>query len=49
MIIAHINQPKKPAGSGVVQGILALQAKGFSFVWLEDAVPQASHARTARR
>ena len=49
VIIAHINQPKKPAGSGVVQGILALQAKGFSFVWLDDAVPQASHARTARR
>ncbi len=49
MIIAHINQPKKTAGNGVVQGIIALQAKGFSFVWLDDAVPQASHARTAHR
>lgn len=49
VIISHINQPKKPAGNGVVQGILALQAKGYSFVWLDDAVPQVSHAKTAHR
>lgn len=49
VIIAHINQPRKPAGSGVVEGILALEAKGYGFVWLDGAQPQASHARTAHR
>jgi peptidoglycan/xylan/chitin deacetylase (PgdA/CDA1 family) len=37
VIIAHLNQPAKPAGAGVVAGILALKAKGFVFVRLEDA------------
>lgn len=37
VIIAHINQPRKPAGNGVVEGVLALQARGVKFVWLDDA------------
>ena len=36
VIIAHINQPMKPAGVGVVEGILALKAKGYIFVRLDD-------------
>lgn len=43
VIIAHINQPGRPAGAGVVAGILALKAKGFEFVTLEDGVPPAPH------
>ncbi|MFT3987452.1 polysaccharide deacetylase family protein [Aestuariivirga sp.] len=38
VIIAHVNQPKRPAGAGVVQGILALKARGFRFVKLDDAL-----------
>jgi hypothetical protein len=34
VIIAHVNHPEKPAGQGVVQGILSLKAKGFVFVKL---------------
>jgi peptidoglycan/xylan/chitin deacetylase (PgdA/CDA1 family) len=37
VIIAHINQPLRPAGEGVVEGIAALKAKGFVFVTLNDA------------
>ncbi|MBG1233295.1 polysaccharide deacetylase family protein [Aestuariivirga litoralis] len=36
VIIAHINQPKKPAGAGVVQGMLKLKAEGFTFVRLNE-------------
>jgi peptidoglycan/xylan/chitin deacetylase (PgdA/CDA1 family) len=36
VIIAHVNQPTRVAGEGVVKGILALQQKGFHFVRLED-------------
>ncbi|WP_420959836.1 polysaccharide deacetylase family protein [Brucella sp. IR073] len=36
VIIAHINQPTHSAGAGVVKGVLALKAKGFRFVRLED-------------
>jgi peptidoglycan/xylan/chitin deacetylase (PgdA/CDA1 family) len=36
VIIAHLNQPTKPAGAGVVEGLLALKAKGFVFVRLDD-------------
>jgi peptidoglycan/xylan/chitin deacetylase (PgdA/CDA1 family) len=38
VIVAHINQPKKPAGLGVVQGILKLKKAGFIFLRLEDGV-----------
>jgi len=37
VIIAHINQPTKPAGEGVVKGILKLKEEGFSFVTLNEA------------
>ncbi|TGS18134.1 polysaccharide deacetylase [Mesorhizobium sp. M2E.F.Ca.ET.209.01.1.1] len=37
VIIAHINQPTHAAGEGVVQGLLALRAKGMTFVRLDDA------------
>ena len=36
VIIAHINQPSRAAGAGVVRGILALKQKGFRFMRLED-------------
>jgi peptidoglycan/xylan/chitin deacetylase (PgdA/CDA1 family) len=36
VIIAHVNQPTRVAGEGVVKGILALKQKGFRFVRLED-------------
>ncbi|WP_110754428.1 polysaccharide deacetylase family protein [Phyllobacterium leguminum] len=36
VIIAHINQPTRSAGEGVVEGVLALQQKGERFVRLED-------------
>ena len=39
VIIAHINQPTHPAGAGVAEGVLALRAKGMTFVRLED-VPE---------
>jgi len=36
VIIGHINQPKRPSGAGLAAGLVALKAKGFSFVRLED-------------
>ncbi len=42
VIIAHINQPSKPAGAGVVEGILKLKADGFVFVKLQDGFEQPS-------
>lgn len=36
VIIAHLNQPTKPAGAGVVEGLLALQTKGYVFVLLDE-------------
>ena len=34
VIIAHVNHPERPAGKGVVDGILALKAKGYVFIRL---------------
>ena len=34
VIICHINQPKRSSGAGVAAGVLALKAKGFTFVRL---------------
>ena len=34
VIIAHVNHPGKPAGAGLVKGILSLKAKGYMFVKL---------------
>lgn len=42
VIISHINQPTHPAGAGVVEGILALKAKGYRFVKLDDAIEDGS-------
>lgn len=36
VILSHINQPRRPAGEGVVQGVLALKAKGITFVRLDQ-------------
>jgi len=36
VIIAHINQPTRASGAGITRGILALQAKGFKFVRLDE-------------
>jgi peptidoglycan/xylan/chitin deacetylase (PgdA/CDA1 family) len=36
VIIAHINQPDRPSGAGVVEGVKALKARGVRFVRLED-------------
>ena len=40
VIIAHINQPDRPAGEGVARGILALKARGAFFVKLSDAAEE---------
>jgi peptidoglycan/xylan/chitin deacetylase (PgdA/CDA1 family) len=36
VILSHINQPTRAAGQGVIEGVLALKAKGFRFVRLRD-------------
>lgn len=36
VIIAHINQPDRPSGAGVVQGVRALQGRGARFVRLDQ-------------
>ncbi len=41
VIIAHINQPDRSAGAGIAKGILALKARGVTFVRLEDATEEA--------
>ena len=38
VIIAHVNQPGRPSGAGVAEGIAALHAAGVVFVGL-DALP----------
>jgi peptidoglycan/xylan/chitin deacetylase (PgdA/CDA1 family) len=43
IIIAHINQPARPAGAGVVEGIAALQARGFVFVTLNEGLAPVIH------
>lgn len=40
VVIAHINQPERPAGEGVARGILALKARGAVFVKLSDAAEE---------
>ncbi|EBX4817111.1 polysaccharide deacetylase, partial [Salmonella enterica subsp. enterica serovar Newport] len=37
VIIAHVNQPKKSSGAGVVKGIEALKARNVRFVKLSQA------------
>ncbi|MGP2491665.1 polysaccharide deacetylase family protein [Mesorhizobium sp. PUT5] len=47
VVIAHINQPTHAAGEGVVKGLLALKAKGYSFVKLSDVQADGSDGTTA--
>jgi peptidoglycan/xylan/chitin deacetylase (PgdA/CDA1 family) len=44
VIIAHINQPHRPAGAGVAEGIADLLGRGYRFVRLEDALPSGGQA-----
>lgn len=37
VIVAHINQPRRPSGAGVVEGVRALQRGGAVFVRLDQA------------
>jgi len=39
VILAHVNQPKRSAGLGVVTGILKLRAEGYRFMRLDEAIP----------
>ncbi|MGH6859007.1 MAG: polysaccharide deacetylase family protein [Phyllobacterium sp.] len=45
VIIAHINQPTRASGAGVVNGILALKRKGFRFLRLEDVAESEKPVR----
>ncbi len=45
VIVAHINQPLRPSGAGVVAGLQELQSKGAIFVRL-DQVAAAGPGRT---
>lgn len=42
VIISHINQPTRPAGVGVIDGILSLRARGYRFVHLNDVAITAA-------
>ncbi len=45
VIIAHVNQPDRASGAGVVEGILALKARGYLFVKLGTPPAQpAAHS-----
>lgn len=48
VIIAHINQPKRPSGEGVVQGILALKKQKVRFRLLRDVKTRAGTAQTLK-
>lgn len=45
VILAHLNQPSRPAGEGVAEGIAALKARGVVFVRLADAWPLGESPR----
>jgi hypothetical protein len=34
VLVAHGNQPHRPAGQGLLAGVLALQRQGMPFAWL---------------
>lgn len=46
VIIAHINQPTHAAGAGLVKGLLALKAKGYQFVKLDDVEDDGTDGTT---
>jgi peptidoglycan/xylan/chitin deacetylase (PgdA/CDA1 family) len=37
VVIAHINQPNRPAGAGIAAGLIELKERGVRFVLLKDA------------
>ena len=39
VLIAHINQPNRPSGQGVVDGLAALQRRGVAFLRLDELGP----------
>jgi len=39
VIIAHMNQPHRPSGAGVIAGIRALLDQGVAFAKLENTTP----------
>jgi peptidoglycan/xylan/chitin deacetylase (PgdA/CDA1 family) len=39
VILGHINQPHRPSGEGIANGIIALQQAGYSFVHLNQMNP----------
>ncbi|WP_211875040.1 polysaccharide deacetylase family protein [Plastoroseomonas arctica] len=44
VLLAHINHPERPCGAGVAAGILALRARGATFVRLDQLGPEAVEA-----
>lgn len=42
VILVHANHPERPAGSGVVTGVIDLKKRGYSFVRLDSAPPASS-------
>jgi peptidoglycan/xylan/chitin deacetylase (PgdA/CDA1 family) len=45
IIVAHVNQPKRPSGEGLADGIARLAASGVRFVHLDDLPVTASQVR----
>ncbi|WP_020179697.1 polysaccharide deacetylase family protein [Methylopila sp. M107] len=45
VVIAHINQPHRPAGAGVAEGVRALKEAGWTFVKLEEVEPVEKNDR----
>ena len=43
VILAHVNQPTRGAGAGVVAGVLDLKARGYRFVTLSEAMAPRHH------
>ena len=42
VIVAHLNQPLRPSGAGVVEGLRMLQRQGTTFVRLDQAKTTAT-------
>lgn len=42
VIVAHVNQPHRPSGPGVVAGVRALQRRGASFVRLDQLAEKSA-------
>jgi len=47
VIIAHVNQPTRQAGAGLVKGLLRLKADGATFVRLEDVAETGTDGTAA--